>query len=43
VQKRFTAEGAVVIQMSPAEFSRFMATELEKWGKVVKEANIKVE
>ena len=43
VQKRFAAEGAVVVQMSTAEFTKFVETELEKWGKVVKEANIKAE
>jgi hypothetical protein len=29
--------------MSPEEFTRFYATEFEKWGKVVKAANIKPE
>jgi tripartite-type tricarboxylate transporter receptor subunit TctC len=29
--------------MDPAEFTRFFEAELEKWGKVVKEANIKPE
>jgi len=43
VQKRFTAEGAVVVQMSTAEFTKFIEAELEKWGKVVKEAKIKAE
>jgi len=43
VQKRFAAEGAVVVQMSTAEFTKFVETELEKWGKVVKEAKITAE
>jgi len=43
VQKRFTAEGAVVVQVSTAEFTKFIEAELEKWGKVVKEAKIKAE
>jgi tripartite-type tricarboxylate transporter receptor subunit TctC len=43
VRKRFAAEGAVVVQMSTAEFTKFVETELEKWGKVVKEAKIKAE
>jgi tripartite-type tricarboxylate transporter receptor subunit TctC len=29
--------------MSTAEFTKFVETELEKWGKVVKEAKIKAE
>jgi tripartite-type tricarboxylate transporter receptor subunit TctC len=43
VRKRFAAEGAVVVQMSTAEFTKFVETELEKWGKVVKEAKITAE
>jgi hypothetical protein len=29
--------------MSPGEFGKFFEAELEKWGKVVKAANIKPE
>ena len=29
--------------MSPAEFGAYIATELAKWGRVVKEAGIKPE
>jgi len=29
--------------MTPAEFEKFVASEIEKWGKVVKLAGIKVE
>jgi tripartite-type tricarboxylate transporter receptor subunit TctC len=43
VRKRFAAEGAVVVQMSTAEFTKFVETELEKWGRVVKEAKITAE
>jgi len=43
VRKRFEAEGVVIVQMGTAEFTKFVETELEKWGKVVKEANIKAE
>jgi tripartite-type tricarboxylate transporter receptor subunit TctC len=43
VKKIFDEQGAVRVPMSPAEFTKFYQTELEKWGKVVKEANIKVE
>jgi tripartite-type tricarboxylate transporter receptor subunit TctC len=41
VRKQFDTDGAVVLPMSTAEFGRFIATELEKWGRVVKQANIK--
>jgi tripartite-type tricarboxylate transporter receptor subunit TctC len=43
MKKQFDADGAVIVRMSPAEFTRFFEAELEKWGKVVKEANIKPE
>ena len=42
-QKQFAAEGAEVVRMSSAEFGAFMANELDKWGRVVKEAGIKAE
>jgi len=29
--------------MSPADFGRFISTETEKWGKVIRTANIKAE
>jgi len=40
-QKRFEAEGADPLQMSPEEFGRFIAQETAKWSKVVKEAGIR--
>ena len=43
VKKQFDADGAVVLPMSTAQFARFIASELEKWGRVVKQANIKPE
>jgi tripartite-type tricarboxylate transporter receptor subunit TctC len=43
VKKRFDADGAVIVRRSPAEFAKFFEDELAKWGKVVKEANIKPE
>jgi tripartite-type tricarboxylate transporter receptor subunit TctC len=42
-RKRFEAEGADALQMSPEEFGRFIATETAKWGRVVKESGIKAE
>jgi tripartite-type tricarboxylate transporter receptor subunit TctC len=41
VKKIFDEQGAVRVPMSPAEFARFYADEVAKWGKVVKEAGIK--
>jgi tripartite-type tricarboxylate transporter receptor subunit TctC len=42
-KKRLAAEGAEAVQMSSAEFGTFVANETVKWGRVVKEANIKAE
>ncbi len=42
-QKQFSTEGAEVVQKTPAEFGQFIETELTKWQRVVKEANIKPE
>ncbi len=43
VKQQFAKDGAAIVQISTAEFGRFFLAEMEKWGKVVKEANIKVE
>ena len=43
LQKQFANEGAEAMRMSSAEFGAFIASELEKWGKVVKEAGIKAQ
>ena len=42
-QKRFQAEGAEVLRMTPREFSEHIAAETAKWSRVVRQANIKVE
>jgi len=42
-RSRFAAQGASVVQMSPAEFGQFIGSELAKWGKVVREAGIKAQ
>jgi len=42
-RKRFELEGAEVIRMNLAEITAFVATETEKWTRVVKEAGIKPE
>jgi tripartite-type tricarboxylate transporter receptor subunit TctC len=44
VQDRFAAIGASVHpSKSPAEFSAYIKAEHERWGKVIKAANIKAE
>lgn len=43
VQKRFAEEGADVIKMTPAQFVAYMDSEMAKWGRVIKEGNIKAE
>jgi tripartite-type tricarboxylate transporter receptor subunit TctC len=35
--------GAIVMTGSPADFAKFIAVEIDKWGKVVKSANLKPE
>ena len=35
--------GAVPMPMTPAELGKFIADETEKWGKVIRAANIKPE
>jgi tripartite-type tricarboxylate transporter receptor subunit TctC len=42
-KQKLDADGAEVVKYSPAEFGSFMERELEKWTRVVKEANIKAE
>ena len=42
-QKHFAAEGAEVVQKTPAEFAAFIEAELAKWQRVVKDAKIKAE
>jgi len=39
-KSRLEADGAEIVTLSPAEFTRFMESEIAKWGRVVKEANI---
>jgi len=35
--------GGTTLPGSPADFGKFIATETEKWGKVIRAANIKPE
>jgi tripartite-type tricarboxylate transporter receptor subunit TctC len=43
VKARFAELGAEVFPGSPADFGKFIADETEKWGKVIRAANIKAE
>ena len=43
LKARLADLGAEPMQMTPAEFEKFVADETEKWGKVVRAANIKAE
>jgi tripartite-type tricarboxylate transporter receptor subunit TctC len=43
VKKQFDRDGATVMQMSPAEFGAYMAADMDKWQRVVKEAGIKAQ
>ena len=40
---RFADVGSLPTSMTPAEFGTFVAEETEKWGKVIRAANIKAE
>jgi tripartite-type tricarboxylate transporter receptor subunit TctC len=42
-QKRFQAEGAETLRLTPQQFSQHIAAETAKWTGVVKQANIKAE
>ena len=39
----FAREGAEAVTMTTAEFSKYMENEIVKWGRVVKEGNIKAQ
>jgi tripartite-type tricarboxylate transporter receptor subunit TctC len=43
MKKRLATQGARAIGTSPAEFTAFMRTEQDKWGKLLKEIQIKPE
>jgi tripartite-type tricarboxylate transporter receptor subunit TctC len=43
VVKQFETEGAEISHMGPAEFGKFIETEMTKWQRVVKEGNIRPE
>jgi tripartite-type tricarboxylate transporter receptor subunit TctC len=41
LKKQFAHEGADAVRMSSAEYGKFIASETERWGRVVKEAGLK--
>jgi tripartite-type tricarboxylate transporter receptor subunit TctC len=43
MKSRLTELGAEPMPMTPAEFTKLMADETVKWGKVIQQANIKIE
>src|SRR5580692_5776066 len=43
IKERFADLGLIAMPMTPAEFGKLIADETEKWGKVVRAANIKPE
>ena len=43
IQARLSALGFTVLAGSPADFGKLIAEETEKWGKVIRAANIKPE
>src|SRR5262252_636837 len=40
VRDKLETTGAVVVASSPAEFDSFLGSEMDKWGRVIKQANI---
>jgi tripartite-type tricarboxylate transporter receptor subunit TctC len=43
IKARIAELGAAVFSTSPSEFGKFIVDETEKWGKVIRAANIKPE
>jgi hypothetical protein len=43
IRRRLAEWGATALAGSPADFGKFIADETEKWGKVIRAANIKAE
>jgi|SRR3974390_116897 len=40
LQAQFAREGASTVEMSSAEFGKYIETEIDKWGRVIKEGHI---
>ena len=43
IKARFADLGGTVFPTSPTDFGKFIADETDKWGKVIRAANIKPE
>jgi tripartite-type tricarboxylate transporter receptor subunit TctC len=43
IKARLADLGGEVLALSPADFAKLIAEETEKWGKVIRAANIKAE
>ena len=43
IAERFEADGAIPVGSTPQQFSAFLRSEMQKWGKVIREANIQLE
>lgn len=43
VRKQFDADGATVLRMTPADFGAYIAADMKKWERVVKEGGIKAQ
>ncbi|MPZ46018.1 MAG: tripartite tricarboxylate transporter substrate binding protein [Betaproteobacteria bacterium] len=43
LRERFTADGSEAISSTPEQFAAFIRDEVQKWGKVVREAKVKVD
>ena len=42
IAERFAVISAVPVGSTPVEFSAYVSSEVDKWGKVAKEANVKI-
>lgn len=43
VSERLTSQGYIVAPDTPAEFAQFIAAELDRWGKIVRETGVRAE
>ena len=43
LRERFTADGSEAISSTPEQFGVFVRDEVQKWGKVVREAKVRVD
>jgi tripartite-type tricarboxylate transporter receptor subunit TctC len=43
IKARFADLGGTALALTPAEYGKLLADETEKWGKVIRSANIKPE